>query len=102
MGDPIITHDTFWSTYQQLLQKFNDHCTSDPIVQEVIARHDDHFRSIHEEDPGEILPGLRELRNSADAVGSAADMTGNLALVFKEPECADFTDDDEMDDGDGP
>jgi len=75
MGDPIITHDTFWSTYQQLLQRFNNYCTLDLIIQEVIAHHDEHFHSIHEEDPGEIIPGLQELQNSADAVGSAADMT---------------------------
>ena len=29
-------------------------------------------------------------------------MTQNHALVFKEPECADFTDDDETDNGDSP
>ena len=98
MGDPVITHDKFWATYQQLLRRFRDQPEVDQELQAVLASHDHHCRSIAEEDPGVILPGLKELRNGSDAVGPAAGMIGDESLIFMEPECAEFSDsDDEID-----
>jgi hypothetical protein len=102
MGDPIITRDNFWATYQRLLQSFRDQPVANQDLQAVLAGHDEHCRSIAEEDPGVILPGLKELRDGADAVGPAAAMIGDDSLTFMEPERADFSDsDDEIDNDDG-
>ena len=98
MGNPVITHDTFWATYQQLLQHFLADCPQDQRIQHVLASHEGHCRSVAEEDPGVILPGLKKLRNAADAVGPAAGMINDESLVFVEPEYAEFSDlDDEAD-----
>ena len=101
MGDPTITRDNFWATYQRLLQSFRDQPVLNQDLQAVLASHDDHCRSIAEEDPGVILPGLKELRNGADAVGPAAAMMGDESLIFMRPECAEFSDsDDDIDNDD--
>ena len=99
MGDPIVTFSNFWAIYERLLQDFKDHCNLDQDIQLVLTAHDERVRNVHEEDPGQILPGLKELRNVADAVGQLGDTTARDRLEFIEPEYADFTD-DELDEGD--
>jgi len=92
MGEPAITQDSFWQTYQQLRQDFVDISAADREIQDVIANYDPLYRAIDEEIPPEILPGLKELRSSADAVGPAAGRIDGDEFVFVEPEAADFTD----------
>jgi hypothetical protein len=92
MGEPAIMQDSFWPTYQQLQQDFMDLSAADQEIQDVVANYDPLYCAIDEEMPPEILPGLKELRSSADAVGPAAGRIDGDEFVFMEPEAADFTD----------
>ena len=92
MGEPAITHDSFWPTYEQLRQDFMGLGAADQDIQDVVTKYDPFYRAIDEEIPPEILPGLKELRSSADAVGPAAGRIDGDEFMFMEPEAADFTD----------
>ena len=92
MGEPAITYDSFWPTYQQLRQDFMGHCAADREIQDVVTNYDPLYRTIDEEIPPQIIPGLKELRSSADAVGPAAGRIDGDEFVFIEPEAAEFTD----------
>jgi hypothetical protein len=98
MGDPVITSDTFWQIYQELLQKFKDHGIIDNDIILILENHHAHCTAIHEEEPVPILPGLRNLRNGDNVVGAAAVVAApavpDSSMLFVEPEAADFTDTD--------
>jgi hypothetical protein len=112
LGQPVVTSDTFWDIYLQLLGRFNNSpfaADVEPIIQE----HERNTRTIEEEHIN-ILPGLKELRNDFNVVGPygkypqdmpagnrdplSARQTSNVTSSdvdgVDEREYADFTDSD--------
>lgn len=92
MGSPVITIDTFWHSYRQLLQCFSDvgHVTEpdQPLVNVL----DGHFGTVDlvNKENVALLPGMKELRHGGKVVGNQQDV-GNES----DPEYASFTSDSE-------
>ena len=90
MGSPVITIDTFWHSYRQLLQCFFNagHITNpDQQLANVLAGHFGTINSVNEENVA-LLPGMKELHHSGKVVGDQEDV-GNES----DPEYAEFTSD---------
>jgi hypothetical protein len=91
IGEPVLTIESFWPTYRLLLRSFHEHCVASPEFQVLLSTHEENCRSIHEEPPLEIQPGLKPLQHDGMVFGH---LNADESLVFVEPMAAEFTDSD--------
>lgn len=89
---------SFWGIYSQLLHEFRQHRTHEPDgdLEEVLTNHKENSQRFGEENDLPLLPGLKELRNGANVVGSQAGGASS-SVEFVEPEEAEFTDSGDLD-----
>ena len=83
---------------------FTQNSQNDEEINDVLRGHDELSAMMEAEDVP-LLPGLQELRGGLNVVGQVEGDEGgpsSASLQFVEPEGADFSDYDEMDEVDGP
>ena len=84
LGRPLVTYNSFWGIYRQLLHFFEGIVELDPVISAVpdTVTHID-----NEELP--LLPEMKELRGGDGVIGNAGNDDGHVY--------ADFTDSSESD-----
>jgi hypothetical protein len=91
MGQPLVSSNTFWAVYLQLIQGFRAF-VGDPEMNMIVEEHRDTTIFI-EQDEVEVISGLRELRNGDIVVGEQ-DVGGDGQRGVPHIEYALFTDDE--------
>jgi len=94
IGSPVITRDTFWRSYRQLLQCFVDAgqvTNPDEPLENVLIGHFGRIDRVDKEEVA-LLEGMKELRQGGNVVGDQHDVGYD-----SDPEYAALTSDSDSD-----
>lgn len=96
MGQPLVTSKSFWTVYQDLLSRFKEEKTTNPLKYATftafLSERDQATEKIDKEEIP-LLPGLKALRAGGEVVGSGAGNESDAQSV-----CAEMTEDEEDED----
>lgn len=96
IGSPVITRDTFWRSYRQLLQCFVDVgqvINPDEPLENVLIGNFGRIDRFYKEEVA-LLEGMKELRQGGNVVGDQHDVEYDTG---SDPEYAAFTSDSDSD-----
>ena len=69
IGEPVVSSDTFWDIYRQLLQRFHE-SESDHELLPIITAHSEDMQTLEEENAQmDLLPNMKPFRNGNNIVG---------------------------------
>ena len=70
MGEPVLSSDTFWNVYRQLLHAFDERRESDELMSILSIHANEMAQFDHEADKMELIPDLKPFRNGRKILGS--------------------------------